>query len=146
MTSPRTHFKLHYSIEGHDEHTDTSFQSTFIKNECTWCRKRPSLYWPFVRGIHRLPVDSPLKSPVASIFGASFVTRPKKLLKKHTVTCDAVTLLWRHSNYLKHTQCTLTLSNEWGFTLPIWSWLQKRTNTFSRSLKKIYRPAVNIRI
>ena len=36
---------------------------TFKNSVGKWCRHRPR-YWPFVRGIHRWPMDSPHKGPI----------------------------------------------------------------------------------
>ena len=39
-------------------------------------------YWPFVRGIHRTPVNSPQKRPVTWSFDVFFDLRPNKRLSK----------------------------------------------------------------
>ena len=63
-------------------------------------------YWPFVRGIHRWPVNSPHKRPVTRSFDAFFDLRLNKRLSKQswgwwfeTPSCP----LWRHSNVDKQT-------------------------------------------
>ena len=40
-------------------------------------------YWPFVRGIHRSPVKTPQKRPVARSFDVFFDLRSNKRLSKH---------------------------------------------------------------
>ena len=57
-------------------------------------------YWPFVRGIHRSPVNSPQR-PVTRSFDVFFDLHPNKRLSKHwwgwwfdTPSCP----LWRHRN------------------------------------------------
>ena len=46
----------------------------------TW--KSFPYYWPFVRGIHRSPVDSPHKEQVVQSFDVSFDVSQNKLLNK----------------------------------------------------------------
>ena len=65
-------------------------------------------YWPFVRGIHRSPVNSPHKGPVTRSFGVFFDLHPNKRLSKQwwgwwfeTLSCP----LWRHCNVLWHRGC-----------------------------------------
>ena len=38
----------------------------------SWCRHTYMSYWPFVWGIHRLPMDSPHKRPVIWLFDVLF--------------------------------------------------------------------------
>ena len=58
-------------------------------------------YWPFVRGIHRWPVNSPHKRPVTRSFNIFFHLRPNKRLSRQswgwwfeTPSCP----LWRRCN------------------------------------------------
>ena len=65
-------------------------------HEDVMTRKRFPCYWPFVRGIHRQPVDSPDKGPVPATGGfpwqrasdaelwCFFEVSPNKLLSKHS--------------------------------------------------------------
>ena len=58
-------------------------------------------YWPFVRGIHRSPVNSPHKVPVTRSFDVYFDLRPDKRLSKQSWGWWFETLshsLWRHRN------------------------------------------------
>ena len=58
-------------------------------------------YWPFVWGIHRLPVDSLHKGSVMRSFDVSFVAILNKLLNKHW-TCR-----WRPSDFTEMKWCLL---------------------------------------
>ena len=56
-------------------------------------------YWPFVRGIHRSPVNSPHKGPLTRSFGVFFDLRLNKWLSKQSWGLWFETLsrpLWRH--------------------------------------------------
>ena len=58
-------------------------------------------YWPFVRGIHRSPVNSPHKRPVTRSFAVFFDLRMNKRLSKQSWGWWFETLsrpLWRHRN------------------------------------------------
>ena len=58
-------------------------------------------YWPFVRGIHRGPVNSPHKWPVTRSFGVFFDLRLNKRLNKQSWGWWFETpsrSLWRHRN------------------------------------------------
>ena len=58
-------------------------------------------YWPFVRGIHRLPVDSPHKGPWKRNFDIFFDLRLNKLFNKQSRRrwFETPSLsLWRHWN------------------------------------------------
>ena len=58
-------------------------------------------YWPFVRAIHRAPVNSPHKWPVTRSFDVYFDLRPNKRLSKQSRGWWFETLLcplWRHRN------------------------------------------------
>ena len=58
-------------------------------------------YWPFVRGIHWSPVNSPHKGPVTRSFDVSFDLRLNKQLRKPSCGLWFETLLcplWRHCN------------------------------------------------
>ena len=66
-----------------------------------------SRHWPFVRGIHRSPVNSPHRGPVTRSFNVSFDLPMKKRLSKQwwgwwfeTPSCP----LWRHwmSSWILH--------------------------------------------
>ena len=46
--------------------------------------KRFLQYWPFVRGIYLLPIDSPHNGPVLRIFDVSFVVSMERLLKQES--------------------------------------------------------------
>ena len=50
-------------------------------------------YWPFVRGIHRSPVNSPHKGPVMQTFNISFVVNLNKLLNKQS-SCWLLKMLY----------------------------------------------------
>ena len=61
-------------------------------------------YWPFVRGIHRSPVNSPHKGQWARSFDVSFDLRPHKRLSKQwwgwlyeTLSCP----LWLHGDVVR---------------------------------------------
>ena len=62
-------------------------------------------YWPFVRGIHRSPVNSPHKRPVTRSFDIYFDLRLNKRLSKQSRCWWLETpsrSLWRHRNvYVK---------------------------------------------
>ena len=86
--------------------------ATIILDKCGpyWCRlthddvikwKHFSRYWPFVRGIHRWPVNSPAQRPVTRSFDVFFDLRLNKRLSKQswgwwfeTPSCS----LWRAYN------------------------------------------------
>ena len=58
-------------------------------------------YWPFVRGIHRSPVNSPHKGPATRSFDVFFDLNPNKQLSKQSSRWWFETplhSLWRHSN------------------------------------------------
>ena len=58
-------------------------------------------YWPFVRGIHRSPVNSPTQRPVTWSFDVFFDLRPNKRLSKQSWGWWFETPshpLWRHRN------------------------------------------------
>ena len=55
--------------------------------------KHFSHYWTFVRGIHRLPVDSPLKGRWRGVFDGFFDVPLNKLLSKQWMLS-----MWRHYN------------------------------------------------
>ena len=58
-------------------------------------------YWPFVRGIHRWPVNSPAQRPVTRSFDVFFDLRLYKRLRKQSWGWWFETLsrpLWRHSD------------------------------------------------
>ena len=58
-------------------------------------------YWPYVRGIHRSPVNSPHKRPVTRSLDVFFDLRLNKRLRKQSRGCWFETLscpLWRHCN------------------------------------------------
>ena len=60
-----------------------------------------SRYWPFVRGTHRSPVDSPHKAPVTRTFDVSFDIRLNVRLNRHWSRLWFETpwsSLWRHCN------------------------------------------------
>ena len=70
-------------------------------------------YWPFVRGIHRSPVNSPTQRPVTRSFDAFFDLRLNKRLRKHSWDWFETPSrpLWRDCNelflnlYQWHFQC-----------------------------------------
>ena len=68
----------------------------------TWWRhqmKRFPRHWPFVRGIHRSPVNFPAQRPVIRSFGVFFDLRPNEQLSKQSWGWWFETpsrLLWRH--------------------------------------------------
>ena len=66
--------------------------------------KHFSRYWPFVRGIHRSPVNSPHKWPVTRGFDVFFDLRLNKRFSKQWWGWWFETLsrsLWRHSNVVR---------------------------------------------
>ena len=70
----------------------------FVHEDVTTSKHFP-YYWPFVRGIHRLPVDSPHKWSVMGGFGASFVVRHEQVVDQTDqlpVIWDTTMLMWRH--------------------------------------------------
>ena len=79
----------------------------------TW--KRFLHYWPFVRGIHRWPVDSHHKGPVMRSFGVSFNVSLNKLLNKQSRG------RWIEKSWLSFdvtVMCSIT---------PDWCWYQANT-------------------
>ena len=69
-------------------------------NITTW--KRFLYYWPFARGIHRWPVDSPRKGPVMQSFDAFFeVAWTSKLLNKQPICQWFATFGWRDYSMLQ---------------------------------------------
>ena len=61
-------------------------------------------YWPFVRGIHRPPVNSPAQRPVTQSFDVFFDLGLNKRLRKQSWGWWFETLsrsLWRHRNAQK---------------------------------------------
>ena len=58
-------------------------------------------YWPFVRGMHRSPVNSPAQRPLTRIFDVFFDLRPNKRLSKQSWGWWFETTsrsLWQHCN------------------------------------------------
>ena len=79
-------------------------------------------YWPFVRGIHREPVNSPHKGPVTRSFDVFFDLRQNKRLSKQWWDWWFETPpspLWRHCNDLAQIKAcawchqTLTWTSIW---------------------------------
>ena len=72
-------------------------------------------YWPFVRGIHRSPVNSPAQRPVTRSFSLFFELRLNKRLSKQSWDCWFETPshpLWRHHNdtqqyFMLHGRCII---------------------------------------
>ena len=68
----------------------------------TW--KRCLHYWPFVKGIHRWPVNSPHKGPVRQTFDISFVVSIPRLLHKQSSCGDLKWYdMWCHCNHGRET-------------------------------------------
>ena len=83
----------------HDTYTSWIWHDGVIK----W--KHFPRYWPFVRGIHRSPVNSPHKGQWRGALMFFFDLHPNKRLSKHwwgwwfeTPPCP----LWRHCNDILH--------------------------------------------
>ena len=59
-------------------------------------------YWPFVRGIHRSPVNSPHKGQWR--FDVYFDPRPNKRLNKHDLRPHRahydITVMWKYIRYV----------------------------------------------
>ena len=73
-------------------------------------------YWPFARGIHRSPVNSPPQRPVTLRFHVFFDLRLNKCLNKHSWCCwfeTPLRSLWRHCNRSGH---------GWRITSPSFTW------------------------
>ena len=66
-----------------------------------WCLtwKRFARYWPFVRGIYRLPLDS--TQNITRSFDIFFDVRLKMVEQtvESPVICDVMTIMWRHCNH-----------------------------------------------
>ena len=86
----------------HTMHTETSWRSH--DDVMNW--KHFLRYWPFVRGIHRSPMDSPSQRPVTRNFDVFFDLRPKRGcasnrdagdLRRHRAHYDVtvMTSLWK---------------------------------------------------
>ena len=91
-TENKLHLILSYPIFSHN---NCSPHDDVIK----W--KHFPRYWPFVRGIHRSPVNSPHKWSVTQSFDVFFDLRLNKRLSKHSWGWWFETLsrpLWRHRN------------------------------------------------
>ena len=79
-----------------------------------WRGKCFSHYWPFVKGIHRSPVDSPHKGPIMRGFGASFVVSVNMSVSKefccrfktHWHLCDVIVM--QRNNISQCVFCLLT--------------------------------------
>ena len=67
-----------------------------LKNDDVIKWKRFPRYWPFVRGIHRSPVNSLQKRPVTRSFDVFFDLRLKKRLSKQ---CEAGDLRRQRAHY-----------------------------------------------
>ena len=89
---------------------NSDVSTSFIPNKPTyddvmkWKHFPP--YWPFVRGIHLSPVNSPQKRPVTRSFDVYFDLRPNKRLSKQSLGWWFETLslpLWRHRNDILNT-------------------------------------------
>ena len=61
--------------------------------DASW-RHNMAHYWPFVRGIHRSPVDSPKKEPLMRSFDVFFVDSLNNLM-----IWEAMVLMWHHCNW-----------------------------------------------
>ena len=68
-------------------------------------------YWPFVRGIHQWPVNSPRKGPwrgalIFSLICAwtnRWVNNPNAGgLRRHRAHCDVIIMIWWQNNYVPH--------------------------------------------
>ena len=74
--------------------------------------KRFPRYWPFVRGIHRSPVNSPHKGQWRGALIFSLICLNKRLSKQswgwwfETLSCP----LWRHRNGLMHVYITVWIN------------------------------------
>ena len=92
------------------------------RHQMEW--KRFPRYWPFVRGIHQSPVNSPHKGQWHRALIFSLICALNKRLSKHswgwwfeTPSCS----LWRHCNVLNGTAVNYMLvhlckpSSEWEF-------------------------------
>ena len=90
----------------------------------TW--KHFPQYWPFVRGIHRSPVDSLHKGSVIRWF-VIFVVDMNKLLKKQT-SCRRFETSWR--------SCDVTVIQSWCTSQ---RWINKATKKRSKAVCLFYR-------
>ena len=84
-------------------------------------------YWPFVREIHRSPVNSPSQRPVTRSFDVFFDLRLNKQLSKQWWGWWFETLshpLWRHCNVnvFKQVRCCVEVP-----TLLLQHWIQEHT-------------------
>ena len=80
--------------------------------------------WPFVRGIHRSPVNSPQQRPVTRSFDVFFDLHQNKRLSKQSRRRRLETprrSLWRHCNFTRRITAT------WGFH-HIWFVMKKSSN------------------
>ena len=85
-------------------------------------------YWPFVRGIHRWPVNSPHKGPVTRSFDVFFDMWLNKHLSKQSWGWWFETLsrpLWRHSNVLVVWNAMTLMWRYCNEYYPPRQWLQK---------------------
>ena len=99
----QSQFPVHYSL------ILTAFHDDVIK----W--KHFPRYWPFVRGIHRWPVNSPHKGPVMRSFDVFFDLRLNKRLSKWSRGWwfeASSRSLWRHCNVAKFLYASLPL-HQW---------------------------------
>ena len=100
--------------------------------------KRP-LYWPFVEGIHRSPVDSPHKGSIKYTFDVSSIIIPNKVLDKWSScqrletswsSCDITVIFWFYLTSEKRKRTAITKTKWW------WLW---RKNWKKRNRKKTNR-------
>ena len=95
----------------------------------TW--KRFSRYWPFVMGIHRLPMDSHHKGPVTRDFDIFFDVSLNKQLSKQAIcwwfetpcSCDVSAMRKMYDNSIMNT----TFQDD-AVTYCVVSWLLRRLN------------------
>ena len=89
--------------------THLVFEIMYHENVIKW--NHFPRYWPFVRGFHRSPVNSPHKRPVTRSFDVFFDLRLNKWLSKQSWGWWFVTALrplWRHCNDI----CTWYVINQ----------------------------------
>ena len=113
---PPTHTHLiFYAVR---EHSKQSMQIIFVQYHddiIKW--KHFPRYWPFVRGIHRLPVDSPIKGQWRGALMLSLICAWNKRLNKQSRRRWFETesrSLWRHCN-VSHDSPSLVLDK-----IPFW--------------------------
>ena len=73
-----------------------------------WHHKFSQYYWPFVKGIHRSPVDSPHKGPLKQSFAIFLVVILNKLLSKLS-RCQWFEMPWHWCHFTVMTHYILAL-------------------------------------